>query len=395
MSAYPVSAYIPASPLVFALPILCAALLSLSVPAYYYAMRPRRGTTEWIKRFDPPQFAPLRVQRLCRADVLWALLTAVCTAVLRFVYHLFTINPQQTKNVLRLLTSCLPNITQRLLPSVILALALYLLLRMMFGGKPLPALLCAIMAGFTQHAALPSTALLFCSLLCLYAWMSAPYDAPLFFHALWLLGAGLLYALALLLCAQAAWFAPFYLGVYLVTQALRLRGGDHKRRGKKLTASLLLTLLCFLFGTLLLWLVYCLLSHRMEGSPVELLRSFRFYREMLPTFGEKLASLFHGDSPLNSVRQEDSFLFLAGLASLPPLLHGAIKLRDTRCLLIAGLLPFCLCAWLLGGAYLLPIALLLSVGRLWQSYAERGHTAYAVGFFGTVCLCFFIKIIFF
>lgn len=393
MPVYAVFAYVLASPIFLALLLLCAVLLSLSVPAYYHAMRPRRGTTEWIKRLDPPHFAPVKVQRLCRADVVFALLTAVCTAALRFVYFFFALKLHRKDNALQILSSCFSILVQRVLLSVVLAIVLYLLLRMMFGGNPLPALLCGIMAGFTQNAALPSTVLLLCSLLCLYAWMSAPYDAPLFFHAFWLVGAGALYALALLFCRAAGWLAPFYLGVYLVTQVLRWRGGDRERRGKKLAASLLLTLLCFLFGALLLWLVYCLLSHRLDGSPVELLRSFRFYREMLPTFGKKVAALFHGGSLRKSVQWRDAFVLLAGLASLLPLLHGAVKLRDTRCLLIVCLLPLCLCAWLLGGAYLLPIPLLLSVGRLWQSYAERDHSVYAVGFFCTVCLCVLANII--
>ena len=287
----------------------------------------------------------------------------------------------------------MPRLIWQVLLSVFSALALYLLLRIMFGGKPLPALLCAMLAGFTQNAVPASTALLFASLLCLYIWMSAPYDAPLFFRAFWLLAAGLLYTPVLLLCRQAAWLAPYYLAAYLITQVLRWRGGNRERRGKKLAVSLLLTLFASLFATLLLWLLYCLLSHRMEGSPVELLRSFRFYREMLPTLGKKLTTLFRSGSLLQSVMIEDGFVFLAGLASLIPLLHGTLKLRETRCLFILCLLPFCLCAWLLGGAYLLPIPLLLSLGRLWQSYSERGYSAYTVGFFCALCLCLLAKVV--
>ncbi len=273
----------------FVLLVLCAVLLSLSVPAYYHAIRPRRGTTEWIKRLDPPHFAPLQIRQPGWADIFWALLTAVCAAALRFVYYFFSLKLHLKSNALQILSSCMPRLIWQVLLSVFSALALYLLLRIMFGGKPLPALLCAMLAGFTQNAVPASTALLFASLLCLYIWMSAPYDAPLFFRAFWLLAAGLLYTPVLLLCRQAAWLAPYYLAAYLITQVLRWRGGNRERRGKKLVSSLLLTFFAFLFATLLLWLLYCLLSHRMEGSPVELLRSFRFYREMLPTLGKKLA----------------------------------------------------------------------------------------------------------
>lgn len=386
MPAFARSVLLPYRPFALLLLLLGAVLLCLSVPAYYYARRPRRGTTEWIKRLDPPSAAPLQVQGLCLADALWSLLIGVCAGALRFAYDILYLRLRNSAS-----ETLIPNprgILLRVLPCVVLAIALYLLLRTMFGRKPLPALLCAIMAGFLQHYAAAPTALLFLSLLCLYAWMSAPYDAPLFFHAFWLVGAGLLYAFALLLCWQAAWLAPFYFCAYLVTQVLRWRGGDPDHRGKKLTVSVLLTLLALLLGTLLLWLLYCILSRRIDGSPVALLRSIRFYRELLPTFAEKLWSLFHGN-PLQSVQLPDAFVFLAGLFALPPLLHGIWKLRDMRCLFILCLLPFCLCAWLLGGTYLLPIPLLLSLGRLWQIYTERGRSAYAVGSFGVITLCFF------
>ena len=49
----------------------------LSVPAYFVALRPRRGTTEWMRRLDQPHFAPLQAQGLRWADALWAVLAAV------------------------------------------------------------------------------------------------------------------------------------------------------------------------------------------------------------------------------------------------------------------------------------------------------------------------------
>lgn len=145
----------------------------------------------------------------------------------------------------------------------------------------------------------------------------------------------------------------------------------------------------------MLWLLYCIVSQHIAGTPVDLLRSFRFYRELLPTLGEKLSRLFRGGNPLHSVLFSDAFGFFAGLFALVPLVHSVWKQRDMRSLFLLCLLPFCLCAWLLGGAYLLPIPLLLAVGRLWQVYAERKHPAYAVGFFCVVCLCYTADILIF
>ena len=191
--------------------ILGAVLLSLSVPAYYHAMRPRRGTTEWIRRLEPQQFTPIQVQRLNWTDVFWALLAVVCSAALRLIYHFFFLQLHRMSNAAQIFLSVLRWLLRCTLPNMLLAFALYLLLRTLFGGKPLPALLCGIMAGYTQNAAVTSTALVICSLFCLYVWMSALYDAPLFFNAFWLVGAGLLYAFAMLLCRSIAWLAPCYL----------------------------------------------------------------------------------------------------------------------------------------------------------------------------------------
>lgn len=380
----------------FTLPLLifCAVLMCLSVPAYFHALRPRLGTTEWIRRLDPPQFAPLQIQRLHWADALWTLLATLSAAVLRFLYYFFYLKLHHRSNAPELLSVSMRYILVRVLPCAVLALAVYLLVRTMFG-KPLPALLCAVLAGFTQNTASASTALLAVSLLCLYVWMSAPYDAPLFLRALWLVGAGVTYALATLLCLSAVWLLPFYLSAYVLTQVLRWRGGNPARRGKKLLLSLLLTPLALIFGTIALWLLYCTVAKRMAGSPIDLLRSFRFYRALLPTIGEKLTKLVSGNAAVLRTLKDNAFVYLAGLASLPPLVHGAFRLRDGRCLFLLCLLPCCLCAWLLGGTSLLSLPLLLSLSRLWSVCTERNHASYAVGLFCAVTLCFTINMILF
>ncbi len=382
------------SSLTLPLLILCAVLMCLSVPAYFHAMRPRIGTTEWIRRLDPPKFTPLSVRKLHWADALWTLLATLSAAAARFLYYFFYLKLHHRSNAPELLAVSMRYILVRVLPCAILALAVYLLVRTMFG-KPLPALLCAILAGFTQNTASASTALLAVSLLCLYVWMSAPYDAPLFFHALWLVGAGVSYALAALFCLSAVWLLPFYLGAYVLTQVLRWRGGNPETRGKKLLRSLLLTLLALIFGTVALWLLYCIVAKRMEGSPIALLRSFRFYQKLLPTIGEKLAKLVSGNAAILHTLKDNAFLYLAGLASLLPLAHGAFRLRDGRCWLLLCLLPCCLCAWLLGGTSLLSLPLLLSLGRLWSVCAERGHRSFAVGLFCAITLCFTLNMILF
>ena len=74
-------------------------------------------------------------------------------------------------------------------------------------------------------------------------------------------------------------------------------------------------------------------------------------------------------------------LAAAALGALVPLVHGALRLRDGRRLFVLCLLPFALCAWLLGGSAPAAAALLLPVGVLWQSYAARDRAVHAVCYF--------------
>ena len=66
-----------------------ALVLCLSVPASFCVLRPRIGTTEWIRRLDARHFLPLRRVPYDAADLIWAPLTALCAACLRFVYLFF------------------------------------------------------------------------------------------------------------------------------------------------------------------------------------------------------------------------------------------------------------------------------------------------------------------
>ena len=54
-----------------------AVLAGLSIPVYFAARRPRRGTTEWMRCIETPHFSPLRLQRLYPADLGWLPLAGV------------------------------------------------------------------------------------------------------------------------------------------------------------------------------------------------------------------------------------------------------------------------------------------------------------------------------
>ena len=247
-----------------------AALFLLSVPAYFAARRPRRGTTEWIARLDRPHFAPLTAQDLKWTDAPWAVLAALCAA-----------------------------------------------------------------AG---------------------------------------------YAGTLILSPAALWYAPFFLGAYVWTQLLRFRGGAEGHRGGKLAASLLLTVPAAACAALCVALVRYVRAGQ-AASVFEALRSFRFYEGLLPTLRDGLPALVRGGVRFCALAPQTVVLAAAALGALVPLVHGALRLRDGRRLFVLCLLPFALCAWLLGGSAPAAAALLLPVGVLWQSYAARDRAVHAVCYF--------------
>ena len=359
----------------------CAAalLFLLSVPAYFAALRPRRGTTEWFRRLDRPRFAPLTAQGLKWTDALWAVLAALCAAAVQFFIAALLPALRRREDALHRLAENAPALLRAAVPCVLLALALYLLLRTM-DERPLPAVLCAILAGLTQSAA---DALLACALLCLFVWMCAPYDARLLPRGLWLCGAVAGYAGTLILLGTALWYAPFFLGAYVWTQVLRFRGGADGHRGGKLAASLLLTVpmvLCAALGVALVRYVRA----GQAASLLAALRSFRFYEGLLPTLRDGLPALVRGGVSFEALPPQTVVLSAAALGAVVPLVHGALRRRDGRRLFVLCLVPFALCAWLLGGTGPAALALLLPVGVLWQSCAERSHAAYAVGSFCTV-----------
>ncbi|MBQ3216846.1 MAG: hypothetical protein IJB35_03415 [Oscillospiraceae bacterium] len=349
---------------------LCSLLFSL---LYFRVQRPRRGTMEWMQRVDAPHFAAPKLYRLQWSDLAWLVLSVACASLLRFFYLFIYLHLHTRSNTLAILMEASGFFLTRLVMGGFLAGGIYLLVRLLFH-RTMPALCAAALSGLLLNENLDSTLFLCLSLLFLYLWMASNHEAPLALTGLWFVLSGGFYAIALLSCWPAAWLAPFYVAVYVVTQFLRYRSRDPLQRNKKLLISLLLTALCLIAGVGLLWLVYCLSSNRWGGtSPLALLSSPEFYRSFFPVARHQISELFvRPSSYFAGLFFEDSFLFLAGSLSLIPLLHGVFLLKDSRCLWLLGLLPCVGVLWLLCGIYLLPLPLLLILSYQWSVNSEKG-----------------------
>lgn len=356
-----------------ALPLLIllvasAAFAALSVSVYFSALRPRKGTIEWIARIDKPHFSTPRISRLQRADAVSAPIAVLCAVGLALADAL-----------LRLPALTWRDILQTVIPVSVFALGVYFLLRCLFG-KSLPAFCGAVSAALLQGAA-PSDAAVCAALALLYCWMCAPADRPTLPRGLWLIGSVLFLTCAQLLRPQTAWLLPAWLGAYVFAQIVRWRNGDPDRRGGRLMLSVFLTMLLCALMTVALMAADANLSGRMTGG-FNVLRSLRFYRTLFPALAERFAQLLVLPTAAlwTELPLSDVFLLLCGAAATVCAIHGAVRQRECRCILLTALLLVFAVLWVLGGTYLMTLPCILLLGWMWKICAERGHTYFVILF---------------
>lgn len=362
--------------LFFALLLLFAAFSATLIVAYFISLRPRRGTTEWMKRLDRPKFEPLRASSLRWSDLAWALLSGFCAAVLRLVS--VAVSYFRIGRISLLMRNMDELLLYSLAPTFLLGIGIYLLLRSLFG-QPLPAVCAALLSGLAQVGGVGCAAVLTASLLLLWLWASADADAPLFPKILLFLFSVAAFLAAVLRDTAVAWLSPIYLVAYVYAQISRWRRSTKHPKGVTLAVSLLLLFFLLLAAIAAVWTLYCYRSGRLES-----IFDLRLLIETVPQkLSVRFGLLFCRKDPLAAVYRADGFLFLLGLVACVPLAHGIIRRRDSRCIVPALCLPCFAAMWLFGGVYSAVPMLLPVVGYSWSTLTERKYSAlmvcYAVG----------------
>lgn len=347
---------------------------ALCIPAYFYAIRPARGTTEWMSRIDPVKFAPFKVLNPCWGDVAWALLAGFCAAMLRligyFLKYFFNSNLLQIMpQVIRTL------LIYRLIPCAILSIALYFLLRSMFE-QTLPAVCAAALGGLMQTGSLPAAALVTLSMLFLWRWMAADADAKFIPRFLLLPPALACYGLALVLYWPVVWLAPLYLLAYLYAQIYRWRKTTLPNRGMSLAISLLLLFFLALAAIICAWAYYCY-----SRGQLDQIVNLRLFLDVMPAkFIYRMNFLIVKSNLFSAIFVEDAILFISGMFSFVPILHGLFVRRDSCCIVpLVMLLPFA-AVWLCGGMYLMLPLLIVALAWVLNIYATRGRHSYTIAF---------------
>lgn len=350
-----------------------AILSILIVPSYFLAIRPKRGTTEWMRRIDRPEFSALIPQRLRWSDIAWLLLSAFCTLMLRLAAYLLK---YLRRGLLTAISQYFETIVlYYLLPCAILTGLTYLLLRGIFD-QPLPAICGAILAGTMQIENYLAAILLVLSLIFLWRFIAADENLSLIWHSAWLFLSLLFYGVALLRFWSMIWLSPIYLGAYIFAQAYRWRKTKIEHRGMALAISLLLLFFMAVGALLCAWAYYCYRYNQME----QLLNLQRFWEIMSFRLVRRIGAMIYLVNPLHSIFAEDVILLLIGGFCYLPILYSALAQRDSVCLVLLALVPCFLLMWMLSGMYLLVPVLVLALTWVCNAFTEREYPALTISF---------------
>ena len=244
------------------------------------------------------------------------------------------------------------------------------LLRRPLGGV-LPALSGALFFGLLQDGSLAVTA----ALLGYVLWRTAKRcGGGWIVLSVICFAAGLLKERALLL------LLPLYLIGYVCTRLSR-----RTDLGRSLALTLPLSLLGALGVAVLGWWMAG------RGTPLEALRSFRFYEALWPALCGNVRSAVTLPG-----RFSPAELALGALAvlTLPELLHGLCRGRDLRCAMILLLLVSAAALWALSGLFLLPLPLAMALAWVWQRLCDRGAAVSAAVPAAVLALCAVSSILF-
>lgn len=350
-----------------------AVVAVLIIPAYFIAQRPAKGTTEWMRRIDAVKFTPLKANKFAWIDLAWMSLAGFCAAMLRLTAYLLGYFRYRQMHLL-------PNAIQtillyRMLPSAVLAVAFYLLLRSMFD-QTLPVVCAAALGGLMHNGSLLAAALIVASLYFLWQWTAADANAKLLPRMLYLLASLMLYGFALLRYWPVIWLAPIYAAAYIYAQIYRWRNTTLPNRGISLGVSLLLLFFMAVGAVLCVWIYYCYYTGQLDQ-----VLNLRKFLEVLPA--KMLSRLNYLVVPFYwfaSIYVEDAFMFILGCCAIIPILHGLFARRDSRCIvLVAMAVPFAL-MWTCGSLYLLTPLLIMATAWVLNTLTERKQFALCTAF---------------
>ncbi len=364
--------------------VLCVTLLVV----YFCVMKPRTGTIEWISLYGQGEGGILTLRSLNWRDLPAYLLCVLLSGgvfTLRMILHIIQgyIPSTQWEGPAMLLRG--------LLLPLLLCSCCYFLFRMIYGYRSVTVLLSVLACSLSSSRA-TAHMLLAASLACLYIWICLNNRKPKAMDAVWLLVSALLYGLCLMVCWAAFYLIPIYIMGYVLGKVYQWHQGEGEKRKERLLISCGALLIGLAIGTVTLWLLYYMYSNE-QFYLWNVLLSGETYRAMVPTFLKKVSDITLPQVKLVPGIYGDIYTPILFLSSLPPLLHGILKKRNTHALMVGlFILPFLL-MWALSGVQLMTFAYLLSIGWMFRGFEERGKKVFAIIGSTAVILFYFLRIL--
>lgn len=353
--------------------ILFYAALLLPMPLLTFrAQRPKKGTLEWIARYDRPRMTLEKARphftRQSGVYLLLAGIAAVAVAAAVLLLQLRLYSAQAMRGV-----TFRYYMTYYAYP-LLSAAGIFLLMRRVLCSDAGALFAALIMAAEPLGDRRP-VVLLIASLYCLYRYLSAPKALRLLKTEPWLYAAGLLLGTAGLLQWSLFWLLLFYAVCFAVKCAARYRAGE----GKAMLLSIALA--CVALALALLAAVCLHVLHSGWATAAELPRRI-LQKEIYRRYWQRAVWVFASCIRLPELHELGLVArllpsLLLCLGAIPVLLAGLWKRADAEALFLLGVLASLLVCWIFTGENFLLIGFALCGGYLLCAYHSRRRNALA------------------
>lgn len=346
------------------------AAILLPVPFFALrAMRPRKGTLEWIAQYDRGSMHLTQPRKaLTGRDAVWLLLTGAAAVLVAAVVLLLQIKLYSPQNM-RSMTPAyyVKYYAYPMAGAVFMFLLARDALQTTVGG----VFAGVIMAAEPLGDRLP-VALLTLSLHCLHRWLTAGEERRLLLTEPWLYASALLLGVCALMDWTMFWLLPFYAVCFAAKCFARGRSG-RRGSGRRLTLSLLLFVLVCLLAAAAAVSLHAVRSGWTELSGLPQLWMERSLYTRCLERARWVWAYCTARPACDPLRVLAHLLptLLLGVCALPMLLSGLLRRRDAQALFILGLLLSFAAAWVLTGSFRALPALALAGSYLLTHYVTR------------------------
>lgn len=337
-------------------------LLAFFVVGYFFAIRPNPGSLQWIADFDPPaftfagSFSPITFM-----DGFWMCVIAIFGVVASYAMHQSI--PFDTSNFAQAFFSIASYIV---LPMVSCAAAFWLM-KSLTGDLP-AAFWGSILVALDVFSATAPVSIVVLTAALLYGYTNQPHQAPLW-QRVWILGLlGGLFSVGIYFYG-----GMIFLLIPIFTMIFTVNYENFRATGKFWFHFLLHLGLFILFAVVAIISIFTPVALVNGLSLIGTALQPEFYTMLFAHLDDVFTSAFYPFAIFYALFTATTHwpLLIAGLSTLPPLLHGIGKLRLSSGLFILIFGFAILLIWLLTGISALFFAVALGLSFAWSRLKSK------------------------